>query len=375
MNSKFFKNGIIKIEVKLFNSEQFLNILWNSGIRIHNIKKIDKSTIIMEINYEDYNAVKEVVKKIQGKVSIISSKGGIFFLGRVKRKVGIVIGFFSFIIFLYVLSNFIWSIDIQTKMYISPYEIRAQLKELGVLEGVSKSSIDVYELEEKLQNLNSDIMWSNIRVEGSTLKVTIEEKITPPLEVEKDTDLGVVAKMDGEVKRIYTTSGTAAVKAGDVVKAGDILVYPYEGTGEYQYDVVARGSVLANTFYEKVIELQISGEKIYRTGNMDSEIYIKIADKKIYLKKSTKNFNNYDKIEEDGKYIHKNIYYEKKSSSIEETEEEIVNEAVERLYNSTKKEITRKAQIVDKIISKESIENGKILLKVLFVVEQDIASN
>ena len=276
---------------------------------------------------------------------------------------------------MYVLSNFIWSIDIQTKMYISPYEIRAQLKELGVLEGVSKSSIDVYELEEKLQNLNSDIMWSNIRVEGSTLKVTIEEKITPPLEVEKDTDLGVVAKMDGEVKRIYTTSGTAAVKAGDVVKAGDILVYPYEGTGEYQYDVAARGSVLANTFYEKVIELQISGEKIYRTGNMDSEIYIKIADKKIYLKKSTKNFNNYDKIEEDGKYIHKNIYYEKKSSSIEETEEEIVNEAVERLYNSTKKEITRKAQIVDKIISKESIENGKILLKVLFVVEQDIASN
>ena len=73
--------------------------------------------------------------------------------------------------------------------------------------------------------------------------------------------------------------------------------------------------------------------------------------------------------------IHKNIYYEKKSSSIEETEEEIVNEAVERLYNSTKKEIMRKAQIVDKIISKESIENGKILLKVLFVVEQDIASN
>lgn len=61
----------------------------------------------------------------------------------------------------------------------------------------------------------------------------------------------------------------------------------------------------------------------------------------------------------------RNIYYEKKSSSIEETEEEIVNEAVERLYNSTKKEITRKAQIVDKIISKESIENGKILLKVL----------
>ncbi len=375
MSFDFLKSGTVKIEVRLFNSEQFLNLLWNSGVRIHNIKKIDKSTMVMEIDYKDYKTVKEVVRRVQGKFSVVSSKGGVFLLGRVKRKIGIVIGFFSFVIILYILSNFIWSIEIETKMYISPYEIREQLKELGILEGIKKNSIDVYDLEEELQNLNDDIMWSNIRIEGSTLKVTIEEKITPPLQTEEDISSGVIAKMDGEIKRIYTTSGTAAVKPGDIVKSGDILVYPYEGTGEYQYDVAAKGSVLANTFYEKIIELQTSGEKEERTGNTDSEIYIMIGDRKIYLKKATKNFENYDKIEEDGKYIHKNIYYEKKSSNIEETEEEIINEAVELLYNTTKKEITRKAQIVDKIISKESIENGKILLKVLFIVEQDIASN
>ena len=375
MNSNFIKNGTIKIEVKLFNSEQFLNLLWNSGVKIHNIKKIDKSTMIMEIDYKDYKTVKEAAKRVQGKISVISSRGGVFFLGRVKRKIGIVIGFFSFIILLYVLSNFIWSIKIDTKMYIPPYEIRQQLKELGVFEGINKNSVNVYDIEDKLQSLNPDIMWANIRVEGSTLKVVIEEKISPPLDGEDETNLGVVAKMDGEIKRIYTTSGTAAVKPGDIVKAGDTLVLPYEGQGEYQYEVAAKGSVLANTFYEKVIELKVQGEEEYRTGNADSEVYISIGDKKIYLKKSTKNFEIYDKIEEDGKYIHKNIYYEKNSSKIEESEEELINNAVELLYSATKKEITRKAQIVDKIISKESLEEGKILLKVLFVVEQDIASN
>ncbi|MDO4534260.1 MAG: sporulation protein YqfD [Clostridium perfringens] len=375
MNSDFLKSGTIKIEVKLFNSEQFLNLLWNSGVKIHNIKKIDRSTMIMEINYEDYKTVKEVAKRVQGKISVISSRGGVFFLGRIKRRIGIVIGFVIFIIILYILSNFIWSIKIDTKMYIPPYEIRQQLKELGVFEGINKNSLDVYEIEEKLQNLNEDIMWSNIRIEGSTLRVTIEEKISPPLDSEEENNEGVIAKMDGEIKRIYTTSGTAAVKSGDLVKVGDILVYPYEGQGEYQYNVAAKGSVLANTFYEKVIELQINGEKEYRTGSVDSEIYIKIGERKIYLKKATKNFGNYDKIEEDGKYIHKNIYYEKNSSKIEESEEELINNAVELLYNATKKEITRKAQIVDRIISKESLEEGKVLLKVLFVVEQDIASN
>ena len=55
MNSKFFKNGIIKIEVKLFNSEQFLNILWNSGIRIHNIKKIDKDAFFVTTDSYEVN--------------------------------------------------------------------------------------------------------------------------------------------------------------------------------------------------------------------------------------------------------------------------------------------------------------------------------
>lgn len=375
MKPNFLKKGTIKIEVKVFNNEQILNILWSSGVKIHNIKKIDKATMIMEIYYSDYKTVKDAVKKVKGKTTIISSKGGVFFLGKIKKKLGIMVGFLAFISSIYILSNFIWKIEIETKMYISPYEIRQQLKELGIIEGTRKNAIDVYKLEEKLQDINDDIMWSNIRIEGSTLKVVIEEKITPPLENEEDTNLGVIAKMDGEVKRIYTTSGTAAVKPGDIVKAGDILVYPYEGEGQYKYDVIAKGNILANTFYEKVVELQVDGETEHRTGDSDYDIYIKLKDKKIYLKKATKNFKNYDKIDEDGKYIYKNIYYEKMSSAIVKSEDEIIEETVELLYNTTKKEIIKKAKIIDKIVSKENLKDGKILLKVLFVVEQDIATN
>lgn len=375
MSFNFLKSGTVKVEVRVFKREQLLNVLWNNGIQIHNIKKIDVSTIIMEINYKDYKFVREVVKKMQGKITIISAKGGIFVISRMKKRIGIVIGLVLFLGILYYLSGFIWRIEIETKRFLAPYEVRQQLKEIGVKPGIKKNSLDVYSLEKTMENMNGDIMWVNARKEGSTLKIKIEEKINPPLKEKEEKIENVTASMDGEIKKIFTTSGTAAVKQGDVVKKGDVLILPQEGKEGFQYEVPAKGKVIANTFYEKIIELQVEGTKEERTGNNDYEIYIQFNNKKIYLKKPTKDFKSYDKIEEEGKYLHKNVYYEKIAQDITESKEEIINKAVDSLYKSTMKEVTKQAKLVDKVISTEELGDGKILLKVLFIIEQDIALN
>lgn len=375
MKFNFFETGTVKVEVIVFKREQLLNILWNNGIKIHNIKKIDVSTIIMEIDYKDYRSVKDVVKKLQGKITIVSTSGGIFVVSKIKKRIGIVIGLALFLGLLYYLSGFIWRIEIDTNRFLAPYEVRQQLKEIGIKPGISKDSLDVYSLEKTMENLNSDIMWVNARKEGSTLKIKIEEKINPPLKDELDKIETVTATMDGEIKKIFTTSGTAAVKPGDIVKKGDVLILPQEGKEGFQYEVPAKGKVVANTFYEKIIEVQVSGEKEERTGEIDSEIYLEFNNKKIYLKKPIKAFKTYDKIEEVGKYIHKNIYFEKVSKDITEPKEEVINKAIDFLYTSTIKEVTKQAKLVDKVVTTEDLGEGKILLKVLFIIEQDIALN
>ena len=88
--------------------------------------------------------------------------------------------------------------------------------------------MNVRELEKKMEDLNDQIMWIRIRVEGSTLKLVIKEKVNPPSK-EKILYNQVVAKMDGEVKRIYTNSGNPAVVPGDIVKKGDNLILPIQG--------------------------------------------------------------------------------------------------------------------------------------------------
>ena len=108
-------------------------------------------------------------------------------------------------------------------------------------------------------------------------------------------------------------------------------------------------------------------------GEVDSDIYLEIMGKKIYLKKPTKEFDKYDKIESTGKFINRNLYYEKIDKDIVDDKETIINKAVELMKNSINKEISKQSKIVDNIITTEDLGEGKIRLKVLFVVEQNIA--
>ncbi|ELC8441915.1 sporulation protein YqfD [Clostridium perfringens] len=377
MRLDFLKKGQIKVEIKTFDINKLLNVLWKNGINVENVRKIDVVTVTLNVDYSDYGKLKGYVKRLGGKVKIISAKGMIFFLARAKKYVSVFVGALIFLIGLYIYSGFIWRVDIETKKNIAPFEIRTMLNDLNVKPGVKKSSVNVYGLEKKLENGHGDIMWVNARIEGGTLKIKVEEKVSPKIKEENENQelKNIVASMDGEIKKIYTTSGTAVVKEGDVVKKGDVLIIPQQGIEGGEYEVDAKGEVTANTFYEKSIELQVAGKKEERTGEKDSDIYLEIMGKKIYLKKPTKEFTKYDKIESKGKFVNRNVYYEKVDNDIAEDKETIINNAVELMSNSINKEISKQAKIVDKIITTEDLDEGKIKLKVLFVVEQNIALN
>lgn len=368
-----FESGKVILEINILKPERLLNILWSENIKVINIKRIDVVTIRITIEYENYLSVVEAVKRLGGKSKIVGSRGILFLVGKLKSKVFLAIGGGMFIAILLYLSTFVWSIEITTRKNVSPYELRQQLYELGIKPGISKSKIDFKDVEKKLENMNSDILWLRARVEGSTLKISIEEKVNPP-EIKEGSLGNLVAKMDGEISRVYTFAGRSVVHSGEFVKAGDVIIEGINGKEEDLYEVVPDGVVMANTFYEKSIKAKYQGTELKRSGEKDSEIYLNIFGKKIYLKKAIKDFKEYDKIEESGNIINKINYYEKKEIPIEFSKEEIVNNSINDLEKSLYNELTREANIVDKIVSTREDSNDELVVNVVFVVEQNIVN-
>ena len=174
------KKGEITIEISALKPERILNALWNSDIYTERVVKLNLTTIRFIIQYSDYRETIEVIKRLKGKFKVVDKSGGILLFILLKRRISLVIGGILFFIIIYIMSNFIWSIQIETKNNLSPFEIRQQLNQIGIKPGLKKSDINVYDIERKMENLNDQIMWIRTRIEGSTLKLVIEEKINPP---------------------------------------------------------------------------------------------------------------------------------------------------------------------------------------------------
>ena len=376
-------DSLITLEIKTFKKEGLLNVLNHKCISVKNVRDIDKITLMLDVYYMDYDEVLAIVEALEGKVRKISEGKKKKTFSAMKKSSSLFLGIGAFFTVFIISSNFLWSVKIEGKEYLAPYEIRQELLSMGIKPGMLKSNINVYDLEKNVEKNIDEIMWINIRLEGSTLVVKYEEKTINNPVVEDVNLIGTskVATMDGEIKRVYTSAGTACVKEGDIVKKGDVIIEGEQIIKDKIVDgedvrkkVIPKGSIIANTFYEKIIELKVNGSEDVRTGEMDEEIYINVFGKKIYLKKASKDFKSYDKIEKKGNFLNKNIYYEKELEEITRDKQDIINEAVDILRSATEKELSRQSIIVDEEVNYEYISEGKISLKVLFIVEQDIVS-
>lgn len=368
------KKGRVKVEIRIIDTKKLLNLCWLNDIKVYRVQSIDISTVRLVINYLDYEAVANIVKTLGGTIEALEGKGTIFILGKIKKRYSLTIAAIIFLAVLYYLSTYIWSIDIYTGKNIAPFEVRKQLEEIGISPGMKKDAIDVAEVEKQLESINSEVLWLRVRIEGSSLKVTINEKINPPSE-ESGEYGNLVATEQGEIKRVYTFSGRSKVEKNQIVKPGDVVIEGVDGNEASQYVVPPKGIVVANVFYEKEIEVKTAGTTLVRSGKKDSDIYLSIFGKKIYLKKAIKGFENYDRIEKSGKLFNEVVYYERIEKNIELSEEEATNNAINTLEKSLIKDLKREAKIVDKIVTKEKNSEEALRLKVVFVVEQNIASD
>ena len=363
--------GNVILDIELKQIEKFLNCLYNNNIKTTKIKKLDIVKIRITVGCENLARKIEIVEEYHGKYQIIKETGLKCFIDNSKKKITLFIGVAILFIIIYCLSNYIWSINIETGENIAPFEIRKELFLIGIKPGISKSKIQDADIEKKLENIDDRVLWIRVRTEGVSLKVKVLEKINPPT-LEENVINDCVAKMDGEVKKIYVKSGTAMVKPGDMVKEGQVLIKAQDGSEGFEYETAAEGSIIANTFYEKSIETKIKGTEIKKTGNSNEDIYIKVFGIKIYLKKFKNNYENYDKIEENKFIINKVKYNELKEDVIDISKDEAISICTEKLKESLSKTLPSDAHITDYSSYTEDLEDGKISVKVMFKVEQEI---
>lgn len=366
------KRGVLTVKIECPNPEKILNMLWENRVEVRNVRRLSIICFYITINFDDYQTVRKIIKQCGGKFKIINRKGALFFIMKLKHRIAMILGIFVFIGMIYYLSTFIWQIKIVTEKNIAPFEIREQLKNIGVYKGVSKGKVDVHKIEEEIMKKNDRIAWVKVRMEGAILNVKIAERQNIANSVDENSPSNIVAKKDGEIVRLYSTAGTCLVKPGDIVRKGQELIRGEQGKEDSIYLVHAKGDVIAKTFYEKIKYIKFSKTERKRTGKKIENTYIKIGNKKIYIKKNINKFEKYDKIKEKKLFYNKEIYYEVEEKSVKLDANKLKKETIKELYDNIVLHLDKSINVVDKIVSENKRKDG-VEIRVVVVCEENIS--
>ena len=203
----------------------------------------------------------ELSNNLNVDVEILKSGGAPEFLRKVKKRKVFAIGFLATFFIYLIISFFVLGYNIESNDNIDKVYIINSLKELGLQKGKIKYFIDFDDIESRFLNSNPDISYINIKMNGTTAIIDVAKNKSKVKVYDPNIPVNIIASEDGEIIRILCIKGTQAVKEGDKVKKGDILIM---GKVDYQdrehpenadtYLVHAVGNVVAKTeyFFEKI---------------------------------------------------------------------------------------------------------------------------
>ncbi len=291
--------GYLTVHISGTSPERFINLCSNRRIYIWNIVR-DNELYKFSLSVSSYKKIKPIFRKTRLVPKINKKHGLPFFLNRNRRRKGFFIGILLCCVLVYIMSLYIWDINIYGGSKYTPEAIIKFLNESNIKAGIRKKKIDCKKIEEDIRLAYDDIGWVSAEINGTRLIIRITETNMPAPIVEATAPSHMVATKDAVVKEIVTRTGTPMVKPGDVIRKGDILV---SGIVEVMDDfggvlhkkpVIASADIVCSSFYDYRDVIPLTHTKRIYTDHKKTGFYITLFERKLFLYNPRYSYSMYD---------------------------------------------------------------------------------
>ncbi len=235
----------VQIECEGGFPERFLNEAQKREIALWNITRRDIS-LFCYCRADEYLRLRPVAKLASVRMRVRKRMGLWFRIRPFRHRVGFVCGLVLFFAVLHLLSARVWIVRVSGNEQISETAIRDVLRPLGVYEGAMFDKVDLPNLQLTALEQLPQLVWLTVNQTGSVAYVEVRER-TPSESIESREPSNIVAACDGVIVSIDCESGQAAVKVGDAVAKGDLLIGGVVDSKVGPLLKHAQGTVMART--------------------------------------------------------------------------------------------------------------------------------
>lgn len=227
--------------IKGDHAERFINLCAKNDIHLEKIKRTEEDVRAVAIGFCEAK-LKELADKAGVEVTIIKKSGLLYRFLLYRCRIVFYLMPPAILVGLWVLSGYIWSIELSGNSSITADMMYDYLIEQEWYYGDRLSNIVPDEMEEQLRARFPVITWCNVVVKGTCLMIDIKEneltgEPTGTGQSYNGSGYGdIAAQEQGTIVSIITRAGVPQCKAGDSVSQGQILVSGeipiYNNTGD-----------------------------------------------------------------------------------------------------------------------------------------------
>ena len=378
--------GFLKISVKGYYIERFINICKNNKITIWNLKRKNSIELNLNVRIKEFKEICKIAKKTGCKIKIKNKKGIPFLLHKYKKRKIFFILLILLVLIIGLSSCFVWNVEIKEENGYELENIREDIEKAGLKSGVFKGKINTKEIINKIRLERKDIAWMGIELKGTNAIVKLVKSDEKPDIINEDEYCNIISDKEGIITKISVQNGTANVKVGDTVKKGDILVNGWmEGKFTGIRYVHSLAEIEAKVWYTESIKIPYKVTETRYTGNEEEKYGIKFNNFQINFTKKYSKFKIYDTIETENKIklfsdfylpisIVKTTYKEQEKIEKTYSVEEAKNIGIKQLEEKLDEKIENKDNIVNKNINTYEQADG-VLVYVTYEVLENIGTN
>ena len=257
------------IKIKGLNQERIVNTI-SKTITIFNFKR-EGDISEFEIDFRNRKKIKKLLSQEKLEILSINNSGFLENARKALSSFGIILGLILSICVYIIQYFFIWKIQIngiENSVQITEYVEKS-------LKNRSKTQINTKNIEIDIKNHFKEVSSISVQIIGQTLVVNINKANLPSEMGDKFDEMR--SNFDGIITQVKLIQGTINCKIGDIVKSGDILVYPYviDSQGQKR-NVQPKAEIIADvwfttkqTYYDYFIKTERTDRKI-----VSSQVYL-----------------------------------------------------------------------------------------------------
>ncbi|NGQ94115.1 sporulation protein YqfD [Brevibacillus sp. SYP-B805] len=280
---KEWLKGHITITIRGKRFERLLNLAVREGIQLWNIRRIAPDIGKCDIWIRDYFRLRPLLRQTGCRSHVERREGLPFWLIRLRMRAGFTLGAVLFLVGLYMMSTFVWRVEIRGAQQIPAYQVQQAAEKVGIKEGAWKAKLkETKVLQRELLNLLPQASWIGVELNGTKAIIQVVERQTQ----EPEKPLGprnLIAKKRAVVHSIVAEAGKSMVRVNQFVDKGQVLISGVLGNETRQALVAARGKVEGEVWYVSNVSVPTTRTQYHLTGQQQELYYLVLGSYAVRL--------------------------------------------------------------------------------------------